>query len=249
VQSQGANLGFCEPLTGWSERVESNASRISLSKYTYTQSSLENCQQNYKVSTLLKWNYNLPKGDSRNEEILKIWPPHPIDQPANSRVNTPSWAKDITICSWVGVQAIGLQGKVISKVFFFPLKSRKVSVVQWFYICIACTMLSALLPEVLNQYVTCNNWNFTRSAYIVNLNPKCRRTYLPVIGVLLLGRESSNRPWYTSSKGLFPTCWESHKKTPNIYISWNGKFGVKEQRNPDDFSHLCSNLQKISSVG
>jgi hypothetical protein len=67
--------------------------------------------------------------------------------------------------------------------------------------------------------------------------------------VLLLGRESSNRPWYTSSKGLFPTCWESHKKTPNIYISWNGKFGVKEQRHPDDFSRLCSNLQKISSVG
>jgi hypothetical protein len=43
--------------------------------------------------------------------------------------------------------------------------------------------------------VTCNNWNFTRSADIVNLNPKKpRRTYLPVIGVLLLGRESSNRP-------------------------------------------------------
>jgi hypothetical protein len=118
----------------------------------------------------------------------------------------------------LGFKPLGLQGKVILKVFFFSLKSKKVSVIQWFYICIACAMLSALLPEVLNQYVTCNNWNFTRSAYIVNLNSKkCRRTYLPVIGVLLLGRESSNRPWYTSSKGLFPTCWESHKKTPNIF--------------------------------
>ncbi len=248
VQSQGANLGFCEPLTGWPERVESNASRISLSKYT--QSSLKNRLQIYKVSTMLKWNYSLPKGDSRNEEILKIWPPHPIDQPMNSRVNTTSWAKDITICSWVGVQAIGTPRKSHFKGLLLFSQIQKVSVIQWFYLCIACTMFSALLPEVLNQYVTCNNWNFTRSADIVNLNPKKpRRTYLPVIGVLLLGRESSNRPWYTSSKGLFPTCWESHKKTPNIYISWNGKFGVKEQRHPDDFSRLCSNLQKISSVG
>jgi hypothetical protein len=123
VQSQGANLGFCEPLTGWPERVQSNASRISLSKYT--QSSLENCLQIYKVSTMLNETITSQK---ETQEMKRSWRFDHLIQLTNPRIvgyTLQVGPRTALFVLELEFKPLGLQEKVISKVFFFSLKSKK----------------------------------------------------------------------------------------------------------------------------